>query len=922
MIKSKLIFVLLMGIAFLFFAKPLSTADDYRISYVAEFSLNDLSFGSLTDYDIVTLKDGEWSGDPGKPMLPFKELKIALPGGMAVERVYVTDAISEDISGEYNIFPAQPPQKIGLSGEDFVEPNQEIYASAEPYPKELVEFVNQGDLAGQGIAQVLIYPLQYIPAEKRLKFYSSLTLSIEGSAGYKYGDRLSPNISEKGRETYEQMIKDMVVNPEQVELSAPMEMSTSTLLPDGPFNHVIVTNSSYASDFQPLVDWHIKKGVKDTVVTTAWIYSNYTGSTNQEKIRNFVIDAYFNWGTTYFLMGGENGDVPFEYRTYYEDYTPSDQYYSDFDDDWIHEVFVGRVTGQSSTEINTFVNKVLKYEKDPPRTDYPLNVLLIGMDLDTATPTEDLKENIDNYIPSHFNVTKVYDSDATNHKTDALNALNAGQNLVNHSDHSSSGYMGTGDRNHSLGIYVSNVDALTNDNKMSIVVSLGCSPNQLDYNDCIAEYFVIRNPNQAGVAFTGNTRHGWYSAGTPISLSGVLDREWWRGLFTRYKYRLGETLVDAKHNSSNSTDITKQCEWTFNLLGEPEMPIWTDSPDSFAVTFPAVLPTGNSSFSVHVEDSTTHSPVYMALVCLWKGNEVYMKGTTDIYGDKIFDPSPSSTGTMYVTITKKNYIPYEGEAQVASPVVITQPATNVEETTARINGYLEDDDGFVTACWLFWDTDSGEPYAYSESLGVMQSDSQFYVDLTSLTQGELYYFNAKAHSDVGWVSGGELIFLTKPLPPTGLTADTTSYSTINLTWSMPESADSVIIERNGSVDWSLGEGTEIYYGSGTEYEDSGLEPSHHYYYQAWSYCSEGGLDQYSDESAAADATTPYRPGDANADKEVTIADAVYIVNYLFKSGPAPNPLDAGDANCDEEVGISDVVYLINYLFRSGPAPCE
>jgi len=122
--------------------------------------------------------------------------------------------------------------------------------------------------------------------------------------------------------------------------------------------------------------------------------------------------------------------------TYYEENTPSDQYYSDFDDDWFHEVFVGRVSVGNTTEINTFINKVLKYEKDPPRTDYPLDVLLIGMDLDTYTLGEDLKEYINSYIPERFNVTKVYDSDPGYHRTPIINALNAGQNLVNHADHS------------------------------------------------------------------------------------------------------------------------------------------------------------------------------------------------------------------------------------------------------------------------------------------------------------------------------------------------------------------------------------------------------------------------------------------------------------------------------------------------------
>jgi len=62
-------------------------------------------------------------------------------------------------------------------------------------------------------------------------------------------------------------------------------------------------------------------------------------------------------------------------------------------------------------------------------------------------------------------------------------------------------------------------------------------------------------------------------------------------------------------------------------------------------------------------------------------------------------------------------------------------------------------------------------------------------------------------------------------------------------------------------------------------------------------------------------------GDANRDGKVTVSDVVYLINYLFKGGPAPNPLAVGDANCDGKVSISDIVYLINYLFKGGPAPC-
>lgn len=61
-------------------------------------------------------------------------------------------------------------------------------------------------------------------------------------------------------------------------------------------------------------------------------------------------------------------------------------------------------------------------------------------------------------------------------------------------------------------------------------------------------------------------------------------------------------------------------------------------------------------------------------------------------------------------------------------------------------------------------------------------------------------------------------------------------------------------------------------------------------------------------------------GDANGDQEVTISDVVYIVNYLFRSGPAPDPIQAGDVNCDDKADIVDAVYIVNYLFKGGPSP--
>jgi hypothetical protein len=60
-------------------------------------------------------------------------------------------------------------------------------------------------------------------------------------------------------------------------------------------------------------------------------------------------------------------------------------------------------------------------------------------------------------------------------------------------------------------------------------------------------------------------------------------------------------------------------------------------------------------------------------------------------------------------------------------------------------------------------------------------------------------------------------------------------------------------------------------------------------------------------------------GDANRDKEVTISDVVYIINYLFKGGPEPW-LFMCDANANGVATIADVVYLIGYLFKGATPP--
>jgi M6 family metalloprotease-like protein len=63
-------------------------------------------------------------------------------------------------------------------------------------------------------------------------------------------------------------------------------------------------------------------------------------------------------------------------------------------------------------------------------------------------------------------------------------------------------------------------------------------------------------------------------------------------------------------------------------------------------------------------------------------------------------------------------------------------------------------------------------------------------------------------------------------------------------------------------------------------------------------------------------------GDVNSDGSINVADVVFLINYIFMGGAAPQPVSLGDADCSGSINIADVVYLINFVFSGGPAPCS
>ncbi len=84
------------------------------------------------------------------------------------------------------------------------------------------------------------------------------------------------------------------------------------------------------------------------------------------------------------------------------------------------------------------------------------------------------------------------------------------------------------------------------------------------------------------------------------------------------------------------------------------------------------------------------------------------------------------------------------------------------------------------------------------------------------------------------------------------------------------------------------------------------------------------MDEYQAEADWSEPLTVevWLCGDADGSGGVDIDDAVYLIQYIFNSGPDPEPIASGNADCAADVDIDDVVYLIQFIFLGGPYPCD
>ena len=722
-------------------------AGSTELTATLEFEPDQLSLRTLDGYDVVGLEGTMMTWDEGRPELPVKLVRFALPRGTRAVRAEARVVSQTTLAGDFSIRPRQPEIPLSMPQlEKWREPDEAIYGSATPYPRILCELLGNGNAGGQELATVAVYPVRYTPAYGRLSLATELqvVLSLEPA-----GDRKSrPGIrSERANRAAALRLESLVVNPEGL-------ADASARSGRGDVDYLIITSSTYEPTFQELADWKEQKGLTTEVVTTSWIYSNYMGVDNQDQIRNCIIDYYQNHGTLWVLLGGDTTVVPA--RTVYamtsgtggapdEDRIRCDLYYADLDGTWdadgngiygqnstdevdmYADLFVGRAPVDTGTEAERFVHKVLTYEGapggDPLPTDYQEDMLFMAEVLWTNPWTDHAicKNMIDDEsVPEQFDpITKLYQTSGNLSSSTAVAEMNKGYNIVNHNGHANTTVLSIG----SSSLYRSHFDNLTNAPRFGLFYSMGCWSAAIDY-DCIAEHWV-NSPNGGGAAYIGNSRYGWGSPGNPGGGTGDLfDREFFGKLFVDGLYQAGAAHAAHKDEfveAARSNGYVRYTLYELNLLGDPETTIWTHNPTTATVGHPSRMPLGSSTVLVTV--SGAEGPVAGATVYL-HNDEVSRVATTGEDGVATLSLAPSTEGSLTLTVTGQGVLPYSGAIDI-----IDQPADT--EAPERVTG-LSLADPFDTGGVILVDWTAYPPPSDFAQYRVYRETESF-SDVTGLT---------------------------------------------------------------------------------------------------------------------------------------------------------------------------------------------
>ena len=505
------------------------------------------------------------------------------------------------------------------------------------------------------VRQITFIPFTYNLITKELITFNDSEITINEINSY-----LDLSYNEiKLSKAFEPMYESSIINYERSDRDEDYQ-SPSILY--------ICGGSSMNNPFmQDLLEWRHKRGYVVNAVSTSEI-----GGSGTAAVKNYIQDAYDNWENPpeiVALVGDTGGSYSIGYYTEgWSGYSGAGDFpYCQLDgSDLLPEVFIGRISVNSSSELSNVINKTLAYEKatyiNQTGTNWYEKSSLIGDPSSSGNSTMITGEYIENILDVYGFEDINTNFGSGNYDNWMENELEDGTLYMSYRGYYGASGFGGGEINGANNGYMT---------PFASFITCGTG----DFNGtCLSEELLragsVSNPKGA-VAAVGTSTTGTHTLFNNIMSMGIFD-----GIFPKALDTAGAAVANGRlslywtYPSNPSNKVSIFSHW-LNLMGDPGLHLWTDTPTSITADFNDSVSWGTNFIDVHVIDDN-NLPVKNALVTLLKGNdEIFTSVLTDNQGLATILLDYESTGEVYVTVTKRDCIPVEQSFQ------ITQPNSNI-----------------------------------------------------------------------------------------------------------------------------------------------------------------------------------------------------------------------------------------------------
>lgn len=550
------------------------------------------------------------------------------------------------IPNQPSIFKNQDPNSVKF------EKNEAIYKNHEFYETELIQIKTGSKIRGVQTGFILISPFSYDIETNTLIIRNNIIaeISFKDAQIAKYNKIKS----EKYSPHFEQIYK-MIWN-----YNPP---SNKDALSKYPIKYVIVSHRMFESTLQPFIEWKIKKGFNVIVG-----YTDEIGS-SAANIKTFVQNLY-NSGTesdpapTYLLLVGDVAQCATNVLSQHV----SDMYFGEFDGggDYIPEMYIGRFSATTTTQLETIIQKTLMFEQYTfPDPSFLQEAVLVAGDDATYGPThangqinyaKNYYFNSANQIIDHTYLYPASSSSAAQIKSDISN----GVGFVNYTAHcGSNGWAGPS-------FTTSDIPALQNQNEYFFSIGNCCLSNKFNDPECFGEA-LIRTSNKGAVVHIGGSNNTLWNEDFYWSVgiaSNINANPTYEGTTQAAYDHLFHFNGEDEYSSAaqinyignmavyQSTSSQKQYYWEiYHVMGDPSLMPYIGIPAPVAANYLNSLTIGMSSLTVNTEPNA-----YVAISI--DGNLLDAKLANNSGVAELEFETLSSVGVADIVITKQFRAPH------------------------------------------------------------------------------------------------------------------------------------------------------------------------------------------------------------------------------------------------------------------------